>query len=131
MNYCVYPDCMMGSGICTNGCNEKESKMSSGKAFSRMFIRSEFVGKNCYKPDLDGWTNYEKTDEREEYLSMKEHSALIAEKNKEIERLRNFIVKVRRSSTCPATVLVAGQVLDGHDVAKEALAGAHITNHNL
>jgi len=97
--------------------------MSSGKAFPRIFIRSEFVGKNCYKPDLNGWTNYEKTNEREEYLSMKEHSALLEAKDAEIQRLRNFIVKVRRSSTCPATVLVAGQVLDGHDVAKEALAG--------
>lgn len=57
------------------------------------------------------------------YISMKEHSALIEAKDKEIERLRNFIVKVHKSSTCPATVLVAGQVLDGHDVTKEALAG--------
>lgn len=56
-------------------------------------------------------------------IFLEEHTALIAEKDEEIERLRNFIVKVRRSSTCPATVLVAGQVLDGHNVAKEALAG--------
>ena len=32
--------------------------------FPRMFIRSEFVGKHCYKPSLDGWTGYNKTEER-------------------------------------------------------------------
>lgn len=34
----------------------------------------------------------------------------------EIERLRAFVHSVAEFSTCPATVLVARQVLEGHDV---------------
>lgn len=51
--------------------------------FPRMFIRSEFVGKNCYKPSLDGWIGYNKTEEREEFLSLKEHQAILAAAEKD------------------------------------------------
>lgn len=39
----------------------------------------------------------------------------LAAKN-EIGRLEAFIINVKNSSGCPATVVVAGQVLDGRDV---------------
>jgi len=57
-----------------------------------------------------------------EFLPLEEHAALMQEKDAEIARLTAFIVKVKNSSTCPATVLVAGQVLEGHDV-RQALSG--------